>query len=96
MRIRLTPSARLQFLTAVAFIQRDNPAAAKRFRNRAERVLKRLERFPDSGKLLAEFPELPFREIVVSPYRFFYRVKSKTVWVVAVWHGAQLPRSPTG
>jgi plasmid stabilization system protein ParE len=95
-RIRFTPSARIQFLTAVAYIQRDDPSAAKRFRNRAERALKRLERFPDSGKLLAEFPELPFREVVVSPHRFFYKVRRKTVWVVAVWHGAQLPRNPTG
>jgi hypothetical protein len=25
----------------------------------------------------------------VSPYRFFYRVEKKTVWILAVWHGAQ-------
>jgi plasmid stabilization system protein ParE len=25
----------------------------------------------------------------VNPYRFFYRVEKKTVWIVAVWHGAQ-------
>lgn len=30
----------------------------------------------------------------MAPYRFFYRVKDRTVWVVAVWHGAQLPGEP--
>jgi len=30
----------------------------------------------------------------VAPYRFFYRVKGDTVWVVAAWHGAQLPDEP--
>jgi hypothetical protein len=32
----------------------------------------------------------------VAPYRFFYRVADKTVWVVAVWHGAQIPEEPRG
>jgi hypothetical protein len=36
----------------------------------------------------------PFREVIITLYRFFYRVKDKTVWIVAVWHGAQLPRQP--
>jgi plasmid stabilization system protein ParE len=58
--------------------------------------LRRLEKFPESGRVIPEFPELPHRELLLAPYRFFYRVKGKTVWVVAVWHGAQLPREPTG
>jgi len=58
--------------------------------------LRRLEKFPESGRVILEFPELPHRELIVAPYRFFYRVKGKTVWVVAVWHGAQLPGEPTG
>ena len=49
---------------------------------------------PESGRSIPEFPDLPHREVIVRPYRFFYRVVGKTVWVVAVWHGAQLPASP--
>lgn len=94
MRVRFTPTARTQFLCALETIRRDSPAAARRFRERAERVLRRLERFPHSGRSLPEFPELPHREVIVGPYRFFYRVVGKTVWVVAVWHGAQLPDPP--
>jgi toxin ParE1/3/4 len=60
----------------------------------AERSLLRLEQFPESGRVLPEFPDLPFREVVVPPYRFFYRVKGKTIWVVGVWHSAQLPEEP--
>ena len=95
-RVRFTPSGRQQFLGAVAYILRDNPAAARRFRQRAERVLRRLERFPQSGRIVPEFPDLPFREIIVAPYRFFYRVADQTVWVVGVWHGAQIPEKPGG
>ena len=56
--------------------------------------MKRLETFPDSGRRLPEFPDLPHREIIVPPYRFFYRVVEDTVWIVGVWHGVQLPDEP--
>jgi toxin ParE1/3/4 len=93
-KIRFTPSARSQFLTALAYIHSDNPLAAQKLRQRSEAILRRLEQFPDSGRCLPEFPDLPFREVVVPPYRFFYRLQEKTIWVVAVWHGAQIPDLP--
>ena len=96
MKVRFTPSARTRFLEAVAYIRRDDSAAAARFRRKAEKTLLRQERFPLSGRVIPEFPDLPFREVVVPPYRFFYRVEGKTVWVVAVWHGAQLPDAGEG
>ena len=89
MEVRFTPSARLQFLEAVEYIRRDNPAAAEKFRQLAEKTLQRLENYPESGRLIPEFPELPHREVIIGPYRFFYRVDKKTVWVIAVWHGTQ-------
>ena len=94
MRIRFTPSARVQFLSALTYIRRDNPQAALRFRRGAEAVLRRLEKFPESGRVVPEFPELPYREVVISPYRFFYRVKGEVIWIVAVRHGAELPQEP--
>jgi toxin ParE1/3/4 len=93
-KILFSPSARTQFLEALDYIRRDNPRAASRFRQRAEVVLRRLEKFPESGRAVPEFPELPYREVVIAPYRFFYRIKGQTVWVVAVWQGAQLPEEP--
>jgi toxin ParE1/3/4 len=94
LKVLFTPSGRDQFLAAIAYIYRENPAAAAIFRRKAEKALSRLRKFPQSGRVLPEFPDLPFREVIVTPYRFFYRVKEKTVWVVAVWHGAQLPKEP--
>jgi plasmid stabilization system protein ParE len=93
-KVRFTPSARTQFLAAVAYIRRHNPTAASRFRQQADKALRRLQRFPNSGSIVAEFPELPYREVFVSPYRFFYRTQGTTVWIVAVWHGAQIPEEP--
>ncbi len=95
-KVLFTPTARAQFLAALAYIRADNPAAAAAMRTQAEASLSRLRKFPESGRVLPEFPDLPFREIVVAPYRFFYRVKSETVWIVAVWHSAQLAGDPQG
>ena len=94
MKVRFTPSARAQFLSALTFIRRDKPAAAIRFRDRTETILRRLEDFPESGRVVPEFPDLPYREVIIPPYRFFYRIKGDVVWIVAVWHGAQLPKEP--
>ena len=94
MRIRFTPAGRAQFLAALAYIRRDNPQAAASLRAQAERALRRLEPFPESGRSLPEFPELPHREVIVPQYRFFYRVKDPVVWIVGVWHGARLPEEP--
>ncbi len=94
MTVRFTATARAQFLAAIAAIRRNSPQAARAFRERSQKSLKRLERFPSSGAVVSEFPELPFREVYVEPYRFFYQVREMTVWVVAVWHGAQIPEDP--
>ena len=94
MTVRFTPTARAEFLAVVEYIRRDKPGAAVQFRRKAEQGLQRLAKFPNSERKLPEFPDLPFREVVVAPYRFFYRLEDKTVWVVAVWHGAQRPSEP--
>jgi len=94
MRVRFTPSARTEFLDALGYIRRDKPAAAVRFRQRVEQGLRRLERYPESGRSLPEFPDLPHREGIVRPYRFFYRVRGQTVWILAVLHSAQPPEPP--
>ena len=36
-----------------------------------------------------------FREVIIPAYRFFYKIKGDVVWIVAVWHGPQLPKQPT-
>lgn len=96
MRVRFTPTARSQFLEALAYIRRDNPAAARQFRDNVEKKLRRLKDHPESGRMIPEFQELPHREVIISPYRVFYRVEKKTIWIVALWHGAQEVDKPSG
>jgi len=94
LKVQLTPAARTQLLAALAYIRADRPSAARAFLQKVNAVLARLGDFPDSGRAVPEFRDLQFREVIVDPYRFFYRVRGDTVWVVAAWHGAQLPDAP--
>lgn len=94
MQVRFTPSARAQLLDAPAHVRADSPAAAVGILERAEAALRQLRDFPESGHPLPEFPDLPHREVLVGPYRFFYRLAAGTVWIVGVWHGRQLPAQP--
>ncbi|MBC8431257.1 MAG: type II toxin-antitoxin system RelE/ParE family toxin [Desulfobacterales bacterium] len=95
MKVKFTPSAKTQFLSALSYIRKDKPSAAINFRKGAEKILRRLGDFSESGRIIPEFPELPYREVIISPYRFFYKIKDDVVWIVAVWHGAQLPKGPS-
>jgi toxin ParE1/3/4 len=93
-KIRFTPTGERQFLEAIAYISADRPRAARRFFQRASKSLRRLEQYPDSGRRIPEFRSLPYREVIVRPYRFFYRVQGATVWIVGVWHSAQMAGTP--
>jgi toxin ParE1/3/4 len=94
-RIEFTPSAQSQFLSALAYIRADRPAAARAFRDRSAKALSGLVEFPESGRVIPEFPGLGFREVLVDSHRFFYKPSGDVIWVVGVWHDAQIPREPS-
>jgi toxin ParE1/3/4 len=65
-----------------------------RLQKRVEAALLRLTDFPDSGRVSPEFDRLGFREVSVDSHRLFYRVRGDVIWVVGVWHDAQIPNEP--
>lgn len=95
MGIVFTLSAREQFLVAIENLRREKPGAAAAFRQGADAALRDLLRSPASGGVPPEFPDLPYREIVVASHRFLYRVHEGDVWIVAVCPSAErLRRAP--
>lgn len=94
MRVRFTPQAELQYLSALRFIRTKSPDGALSVQQRAEAIIAQLREHPHSGHAIPEFPEFPHRELPVPPYRFFHRVVDDTVWLVGVWHARQLPAEP--
>jgi toxin ParE1/3/4 len=69
------------------FIARDSPRSAEALVDRLLTATERLALFPESGRVVPEFPELGYREIIVSSYRVLYRLEGDTVWIVAIVHG---------
>ena len=94
MRVRFTPPADRQYLSALRYLLERSPSAAAGLQRRAEKAIVQLGQYPESGHVIPEFPALPHREMPVEPYRFFHRVVGDTVWIVAVWHSRQLPDEP--
>jgi plasmid stabilization system protein ParE len=92
--LRFTPQAREQFLSLLVFIAAQDARAAAALVARVDRVLRRLVRFPDSGRRISEFPLASTREVLIPPYRFFYETEGDEVWVSAVWRSAQRPEAP--
>jgi len=77
------------------FIARDSARAAEAMVDRLQRATDRLAAFPESGRVMPEFPKLHYREVIVASYRVLYRIESDTVWIAAVVHGRrQLGKEP--
>jgi toxin ParE1/3/4 len=93
-KIRFANTAKISLHSAINFIRKDNPTAAANSLERVEKTIRRLEKYPDSGRRIPEYPELPYRELLVLPYGFFYKIDGKTIFIVAVWHTAQIPIEP--
>jgi len=75
----------------VAFIARDNPAAAVKLGEEIIRKSMLLAAHPRLGRMLRESKHEALREIIVRPYRLIYEIDdtSSTVRVRVLWHGAR-------
>jgi plasmid stabilization system protein ParE len=78
-------------LEVVQYIRTDDPAAAQRFGKEIKQKVTRLARFPNSGRIVPEFPTSGLREVIVGQYRIIYRVLSRKsrVEILTVHHGAR-------
>lgn len=73
-------------------IRMDKPSAARRFAETVKAKVTRLQDFPDSGRLVPEFPNSGLRELIVGDYRVIYRVLTAParVQILTVRHGSWL------
>ena len=71
---------------------RDSRPAAEGMVRRLRTEGARLARFPELGRIVPEYDDPAFRELLVSPYRLVYRYQRNTdrVQVLMVKHGSRL------
>ena len=86
-----SPAARDDLHDIVVFIARDNPNRAISFGFELISETDRLQEFPEFGRIVPEYRNDCFREIIFRPYRIVYRVnhKAKLCEIARVWHSAR-------
>jgi plasmid stabilization system protein ParE len=86
----------LNDLDAIAdYIALDKPDAAKQLVRRVFQHVEQLIKQPESGSKPYELRGLPYRQIVESPCRVFYRYDGQRVFVLYVMRGEMLFRRAT-
>lgn len=91
-RIIWAPQAIEDIEAIRTFVARDSAHYADLLVERIIEAVDRLEIFPRSGRLVPEIRDESLREVVYENYRIVYRVKSDTIEVLTVFHGARLLR----
>ena len=68
------------------YIALDNPVAANKLISRILSETDRLADFPESGRIIPELADLPYRELIINPCRVLYKHESitKTVYILNV------------
>ena len=81
----------LEDVEAIAnYIARDSAYYAQMFAVKTFDAVRRLEIFPESGRVVPEINQKNIREIILGNYRIIYRLKSEYVEILAVYHSSRL------
>jgi len=92
MKIIWSPLAQQRVKKIAEYIAEDNLGAAQKWIHSIYDSVKRLEDFPESGRIVPEFGKRQIREILFGDYRIIYRLDKETVKILTVRHGRQLLR----
>jgi len=64
----------------------DNPSAARAFADKIKAKVGRLRAFPESGRVVPEFPASDLREVLIGDYRVIYRFLKSSRTCVTLSH----------
>jgi addiction module RelE/StbE family toxin len=90
MRVHWTENAIGQLVNIYEYIAINSPTFAKRMVDRITRRSKQIADHPFSGRKVPEYESDDVRELIETPYRIIYRIKSDQIDVLAVIHGTRL------
>ena len=89
MRVEWSDLARDDLDELVRYISRDSAYYARRFGQKVVLATRRLQEFPESGRMIPEAEDSTLREIIVQGYRVMYRLEIDRVVILAVMHGSR-------
>lgn len=85
-----TETAQHDLSEIIAYIAQDSKTAAKKQYNGIKTSAADLVRFPEKGRIVPELKKQnieKYRELIIAPWRVFYRIEQMTVFVLAVIDG---------
>ena len=78
------------FQDIVTFLSDESPQAAATFVDRIDNAVKKLQSHPLLGRVVPELQRqniTRYREVVVSPWRLFYRYEKQTIYIISLIDG---------
>ncbi|MBL8190819.1 MAG: type II toxin-antitoxin system RelE/ParE family toxin [Acidobacteria bacterium] len=89
MKITWSPLALERVNDIVDYIAQENLEAAERLAIELFGAVERLEKFPESGRVIPELSRSTIREIIYKKYRILYRIEAKQIAILTVRHVRQ-------
>jgi addiction module RelE/StbE family toxin len=80
-------AAKNDLLQIIDYIAEDAPQTAVKILDTLESKTNRLSRFPKSGRIIPELKRhnvYKYRELIHAPWRVFYKIEEKRIFVLAV------------
>jgi toxin ParE1/3/4 len=87
--VRYLPAAQQDLTDILNYIRQDNPTAAYKLIQEIDKIVSRLEEFPNMGVIPKDLrlKSLSYRMLVIDNYLAFYIVKDSIVEIRRIIHG---------
>lgn len=82
-----TENAIQDLLAIKDFISQDSPSNAEEWILKLYSAGEEIIDFPHRGRIVPEFNQEDLREMLISNYRFVYRIKNFTIEIITVFEG---------
>ncbi len=89
-RLIWSPEAADDLEEICEYIARDSEHYARVFAGQVIELVKKIADYPRAGRVVPEYGRADLRERILQNYRIVYRVKTDTVEIAAIVHGARL------
>ena len=90
MKIKWSPLS-IERVTEIAlYIANDKVGAADKWIDSVFSAVKKLSKFPQSGRIVPEFKKEDIRELIHGNYRIIYQVSKTKIEILTIRHGMQI------
>jgi len=90
MKIIWSPLALDRVSEIASYIAQENPSTAEKWVDTVFRKVKKIQTFPESGRIVPETQNKTVRELIYGNYRLIYRLEEKRISVLTVRHVKQI------